>query len=67
MNPKDSIHGRHKTDTEFRDEIVNALMSCEVEPYDWCDVDAAAAFMAEDQYTNAPDEFWDVVRRYKRD
>jgi hypothetical protein len=50
----------------FKGEIERALSACGVEPHEWCDVNAAAAFLAEDQHTNAPDTFWNVVRRFRR-
>jgi hypothetical protein len=37
-----------------------------VDPHTWCDVNAAASYLTEDQHTNAPDTFWTVVRRYRR-
>lgn len=55
-----------QTDEEFAAEVEVALKGCGVDPYAWCDVQAAARFMAEDQHTNAPDCFWTVVRRFKR-
>ncbi|MER7477372.1 hypothetical protein ABTX60_06915 [Streptomyces sp. NPDC126510] len=50
----------------FKGEIERVLSACGVDPYQACDVNAAAAFMVEDQHTNAPDDFWMVVRRYRR-
>ncbi|MEH0579053.1 MULTISPECIES: hypothetical protein [Streptomyces] len=50
----------------FKSEIERALSACEVEPREWCDVDAAAAYLTEDQHANAPDGFWTVVRRFRR-
>lgn len=55
----------YQSETEFRQEIVRALQACGVDPYEACDVDAAARFLAEDQKTNAPDEFWTVVKRHR--
>ncbi|MFE3033043.1 hypothetical protein ACFXKY_15535 [Streptomyces canus] len=50
----------------FKDEIERALSACGVDPHEWCDVNAAARYLTEDQHTNAPDEFWTVVRRHGR-
>ncbi|MFB0617265.1 hypothetical protein [Streptomyces sp. AGS-58] len=50
----------------FKGEIERALSACGVDPYEACDVNAAATYLAEDQHTNAPDDFWTVVRRYRR-
>ncbi|WP_019061741.1 hypothetical protein [Streptomyces prunicolor] len=50
----------------FKGEIERALSACGVDPHEWCDVSAAASYLAEDQHTNAPDEFWTVVRRFRR-
>lgn len=59
-------HG-YQSEDDFRKEIIGALKTCEItDPYDELDVDAAARYLYEDQYVNAPDDFWDVVRRYRR-
>lgn len=50
----------------FKGEIERALSACGVDPHEWCDVTAAASYLTEDQHTNAPDEFWSVVRRFRR-
>lgn len=50
----------------FKGEIERALSACGLDPHQACDVNAAASFMAEDQHTNAPDDFWTVVRRHRR-
>ncbi|WP_406321798.1 hypothetical protein [Streptomyces sp. NBC_00519] len=50
----------------FKGEIERALSACGVDPHEWCDVNAAASYLTEDQHTNAPDDFWTVVRRYRR-
>ncbi|MDQ0961983.1 hypothetical protein QFZ66_005861 [Streptomyces sp. B4I13] len=50
----------------FKGEIERALSACGVDPHQACDVNAAASFLTEDQHTNAPDDFWTVVRRYRR-
>lgn len=50
----------------FKGEIERALSACGVDPNEWCDVSAAAAYLERDQHTNAPDGFWTVVRRYRR-
>ncbi|MGW4007915.1 hypothetical protein [Streptomyces sp. NPDC004763] len=50
----------------FKIEIERALAACGVDAHQWCDVNGAAAFLANDQHTNAPDDFWAVIRRYRR-
>ncbi|PWI05498.1 hypothetical protein DIZ27_38870 [Streptomyces sp. NWU339] len=49
----------------FKGEIERALSACGLDPYRACDVNAAAAFLDDDQDTNAPDDFWTVIRRYR--
>lgn len=66
VHPQQSIYGRHRSEQEFREEIASILKwaGADAEKYD---IPAAARWLEEDQYTNAPNGFMSVLRRHMKD
>jgi 20S proteasome alpha/beta subunit len=55
-----------RSKSAIREDILTALSGMEGDPETLVDIEAATAYMYEDQDTNAPCEFWTVLRRYRR-
>jgi hypothetical protein len=50
----------------IREDILTALSGMDGDPETLVDIEAATEYMYEDQDTNAPDEFWTVLRTFRR-